>query len=275
MPIRDIMMVIDPAPDGVHVEEFTLSLAEQTGAHVTAVGYAAQIIAPVSFVGDYPYDLMVQAVEEARAAAETAYDRLKNAAPAGVATDFRLLEGMSGEIQTTLGRAARNFDLSIVRQSTPDESDFGNQALVSILFSSGRPALVLPYIHKGPAKLDKALVAWEGGMVASRAVAGAMPLLALAKTVEVVTIANSDDEGENLPAFDITHHLARHGIKAELKQLTPGPDNAATLLSHAADMSADIMVMGCYGHSRFREFVLGGTTRTILDSMTLPILMAH
>lgn len=275
MSLKDIMMVIDPGPDGVHVDEFTLSLAGRCGAHVTAIGYAAQIIAPVSFVGDYPYDLMIQAVEEARDAAEKAYDRLKAAAPDATQTEFRMIEGLSGEIQNALGRAARNFDLSIVRQSSPDEMEFANQALVSILFSSGRPALVLPYIHKGPAKLDKALVAWDGGMVAARAVAGAMPLLEMAKRVEVVTIAGDAGDGDVLPAFDITHHLARHGINAELKQLTPGVDNAATLLSHAADIGADFMVMGCYGHSRLREFVIGGTTRTILDSMTVPVLMAH
>lgn len=275
MTLKDIMMVIDPGADGVHVDEFVLSLAGQTGAHVTAVGYATHIIAPVSFVGDYPYDLMVQAIEESRDAAEKAYQRLSQAAPAGVQTEFRMIEGLSGEIQNALGRAARNFDLSVVRQSEPDEIDFANQALVNILFSSGRPALVLPYIHKGPARLEKALVAWDGGMVAARAIAGAMPLLASAKQVEVVTIAGDKDDGDALPAFDITHHLIRHGISAELKQLAPGDDNAAILLSHAADIAADFMVMGCYGHSRLREFVIGGTTRTILDSMTLPVLMAH
>ncbi|MGE3643168.1 MAG: universal stress protein [Beijerinckiaceae bacterium] len=275
MALKDIMMIVDPGAEGVHIDEYTLSIAQRSGAHVTAVGYAAQIIAPVSFVGDYPYDLMIQAVEEARDAAEKAYARLQGAAPAGVATEFRLLEGLTGEIQGAIGRAARNFDLTIVRQSPPEEAEFSYEAMLSVLFSSGRPALVVPYIHKGPAKLDKALVAWDGGMVAARAIAGAMPLLEQSKSVEVVTIARSEAEQNELPAFDITHHLARHGVKAELKQLSPGDDNASVLLSHAADMGADYMVMGCYGHSRLREFVVGGTTRTILGSMTLPVLMAH
>ncbi len=275
MAIKDIMMVVHPGPDGANLDEYTLSLAGQSGAHVTAIGYATQIIAPVSFAGDYPYDLMVQAVEEARAEAESGYERLKAAAPANVPTEFRMLEGLSGEVQNAIGRAARNFDVSIMRQASPEEPDFSNQMLVSVLFSSGRPALVVPYIHRGPAKFDRAMVTWDGGMTAARAIAGALPLLAQAKQVEVVSVAVEDEDGDALPAFDITHHLARHGINAELKQLTPAQTIASTLLSHASDTSADFMVMGCYGHSRLREFVLGGTTRTILESMTIPILMAH
>lgn len=275
MQLKDILMVIDPAAEGVHLDEYALSLAQINSAHLTAVGHAAQVIAPVSFVGDYPYDLMVQAVEEAREAAESAYERLKNSAPAGIETDFKMLEGLSGQIQTSIGRAARNFDLTIIRQSPPEEPEYTYQILVNVLFSSGRSVIILPYIHKGPAKLDKVLVAWDGGMVAARAVAGALPLLALAKTVEVVSIGNSDDKESDLPGFGITHHLARHGIDATLKQISAGDDIGATLLSHAADMSADYLVMGSYGHSRLREFVLGGTTRTILNSMTIPVLTAH
>lgn len=275
MPLKDLMMVIDPGPQGVHIDEFTLSLAQSYDAHVTAIGHAAQIIAPVSFVGDYPYDLLVEAVEEARTAAEQAYARLQQATPAGVETEFRMLEGLSGEIQANIGRVARNFDMTIIRQSAPDEPDFAYQTLISLLFSSGQPAFVLPYIHKGPAKLDKALIAWDGGMVAARAVAGALPLLQSAKSVEVVSISNPDDAQADIPGLGITHHLARHGINCELKQLTPGEDIGTTLLSHAADINADFLVMGCYGHSRLREFVVGGTTRTILNSMTIPMLTAH
>lgn len=275
MAIKDIMMVLDPTPDGLHVEEYALSLAQLDSAHITAVGHAAHIIAPVSFVGDYPYDLMLQAVDEARDAARAAYERFQQSAPAGVETDLRLMEGFGGEIQSNIGRAARNFDVTIVRQNPPEEPDFASQLLVSVLFSSGRPVIVVPYIHKGPAKLERPLIAWDGGMVAARAVAGALPLLKHAKTVEVVSIASSEDNQPSLPGFDITHHLARHGIDAVLKQLTPGEDIGATLLSHAADVGADYLVMGCYGHSRLREFVMGGTTRTILNSMTIPVLTAH
>ena len=79
----------------------------------------------------------------------------------------------------------------------------------------------------------------------------------------------------DLPGFDVTRNLARHGISAELKTLPRGDDVGALILSYAADENADLLVMGGYGHSRLREFVLGGATRTILASMTLPVFMAH
>jgi hypothetical protein len=143
------------------------------------------------------------------------------------------------------------------------------------LFSSGRPVFVVPNIHKGPAKLGKAMVCWDGGLPSARAVAGSIDILKRAGKVEVVSIAGRNLPNEELPGFNITRHLTRHGISATLKKLPAAQDIGETLLSYAADSGADYMVMGAYGHSRLREFVLGGTTRTILGSMTVPVLMAH
>ena len=119
------------------------------------------------------------------------------------------------------------------------------------------------------------LVAWDGGLAAARAVADALPLLKRAGRVEVVSIAGKGLPAEELPGFNITRHLSRHGISATLKKLPPAEDVGAALLSHAADTGADFMVMGGYGHSRLREFVLGGATRTIYQSLTLPVFMSH
>ena len=145
----------------------------------------------------------------------------------------------------------------------------------AVLFGSGRPVFVVPYIQKGPAKLDHAVVAWDGGLAASRALAGAMPLLQKCKRVEVVTIAPKGEAVDELPGFNITRHLSRHGVKAELRQLAPTDDIGSAILSHTASTGADFLVMGGYGHSRVREFIFGGTTRQILSSMTLPVLMTH
>ena len=275
MAIKDILVLLEPGPAGQHVDEFALSLASKLGAHLTAAGVALQTIAPVSFMGDYPYELMAEATDEARQAAEIAFGKLKNAAPSGVDVDYVPVEGFTAEAIDRVARLARHFDLTIVRQNAPEEDGFASQLAVGALFGSGRPCIILPYIHKGPAKLGKAMVAWDGGFVASRAVAGALPLLQQAGKVEVVTVARKNQDIYAVPGFDITRHLARHGIKAELKQLPPTDDIAAILLSHAADTSPDFMVMGCYGHSRLRELVLGGTTRELLSSMTIPVVMAH
>ena len=95
-----------------------------------------------------------------------------------------------------------------------------------------------------------------------------------AKEVQVVTV-NDRRGAADLPDFNIAHHIARHGVNVELKRIASTVDIGNTLLSHAADYSADLLVMGGYGHSRLREFVMGGTTRTILESMTLPVLFSH
>ena len=134
---------------------------------------------------------------------------------------------------------------------------------------------VVPWIHKGPAKFGKAMVAWDGGLAAARAVSDALPLLKRAGEVEVVSIAMKGLPSDELPGFNITRHLTRHGIAATLKKLPHADDVGGALLSHAADSSADYIVMGGYGHSRLREFILGGATRTMFKSQTIPVFMSH
>lgn len=275
MAYKDILVVIEPGPEGRYITDYALSFCDQIGAHLTVAGVALQNIAPVSFMGDYPYEMMAQATQEAREAAEKAYEDLRNAAPASVQTDFVLIESFTGEAQGRIGELARHFDLTILGQGGPEADSFESGLAVSTLFSSGRPAIVLPYIHKGPAKLDHFLVAWDGGDVAARALGSAMPLLERGKDVELVTVRDAEELEEVMPGMNITRHLARHNIKSELKMLASGNDIASVLLSHAADVNPDMMVMGCYGHSRLREFVRGGTTREILASMTVPVLMSH
>lgn len=275
MAIKDVLAVLEPGPEGAHVDEYAVSLASALGAHLTAVGIALQTIAPVSFMGDYPYELMAQATDEARADAQRAFERLKGGAAAGIDIDYIPIEGFTSEAIDRVATLARHYDISIVRQNAPEEDGFASQLAVGTIFGSGRPCILLPYIHKGPAKLDKAMVAWDGGFVAARALAGALPMLQNASRVEIVTVAKPNQDIDSVPGFDITRHLARHGINAVLKQLPPTDDIAAILLSHAADTAPDYIVMGCYGHSRLRELVLGGTTREILGSMTVPVVMAH
>ena len=129
------------------------------------------------------------------------------------------------------------------------------------LFESGRPMIVVPYIQKAPLKLDNVMVCWDGSRQAARAVGDAMPLLAKAGRVEIVIITNERGKQDEIEGADIGQHLARHKLKVDVKRIFAGGiDVADALLSHAADAGADFMVMGGYGHSRLREFVLGGVT---------------
>jgi nucleotide-binding universal stress UspA family protein len=143
------------------------------------------------------------------------------------------------------------------------------------LFETGRPALVVPYSQKGGVKLDRIMLCWDGSRSAARAASDAMPFLERAGTVEVV-IVTEHSKGDETPGADIAQHLARHGLAVEVKLIVaPDAKTADVLLSHAADTSADLLVLGGYGHSRLREFVLGGVTRSILEAMTVPALMSH
>jgi nucleotide-binding universal stress UspA family protein len=120
------------------------------------------------------------------------------------------------------------------------------------------------------------LVCWDGGRTAARAIGDAIPFLTRAKAVDVVIVATEPGKGDEIPGADMGRHLARHGLKVEVKRIVaPDIDVANAILSYAADSSADFMVMGGYGHSRLREFILGGATRRILQSMTVPVLMSH
>ena len=275
MAIKDILLHIDTSDRGAGVSDFALSLATEMGAHLTAAGIVLEIVPPASFMGEYPYDIMAEAIEQARQAAEQNYRKIASAAPATVQTELVMIQAISGQAREDFGRLARHFDIAIAGQGG-DEGGSDDELMVEgALFSSGRPVFVVPNIHKGPAKLGKAMVCWDGGLPSARALAGSIDILKRAGKVEVVSIAGRNLPNEELPGFNITRHLTRHGISATLKKLPAAQDIGATLLSYAADSGADYMVMGAYGHSRLREFVLGGTTRTILGSMTIPVLMAH
>jgi nucleotide-binding universal stress UspA family protein len=275
MAIKDILLHIDTTDRGTGVSDFALSLATEMGAHLTAAGIVLEIIPPASFMGEYPYDIMAEAMDQAREAAQANFRKIATAAPATVQTELVMIQAISGQAREDFGRLARHFDIAIAGQGG-DEGGSDDELMVEgALFSSGRPVFVVPNIHKGPAKLGKAMVCWDGGLPSARAVAGAIDILKRAGKVEVVSIAGRNLPNEELPGFNITRHLTRHGISATLKKLPAAQDIGATLLSYAADSGADYMVMGAYGHSRLREFVMGGTTRTILGSMTIPVLMAH
>jgi len=140
----------------------------------------------------------------------------------------------------------------------------------------GRPVLIVPRYGTFETVGERVLVAWNGSREATRAVHDALPLLKLASSVTVLSIDPEHDTGDRIPGADIALHLARHGVAAE-GMSTVGLDISVgdLLLSRAADLGADLIVMGAYGHSRVRELVLGGATRHILQHMTVPVLMSH
>jgi nucleotide-binding universal stress UspA family protein len=174
---------------------------------------------------------------------------------------------------------ARYADLVVIGQKNEDwPSGVGKEFEERLLLACGRPVLVVPYAHEGRALGDTVVVAWNAGREAARAVSDALPFLARAKQVHVI-VFNPRQAGAahgEVPGGDIALYLARHGVKVSVStQEASDIDVGNLLLSRAFDHSADLIVMGAYGHSRLQELVMGGVTRTLLRSMTVPVLMSH
>jgi nucleotide-binding universal stress UspA family protein len=214
---------------------------------------------------------------ENRAAAQEAVDRFEAAAKReGLSAEHRIIDASLGRAATVFGRMARCFDLAVVGQTDPERALPDDLLIEAALFESGRPVVVVPYIQTEDLKLDHVLVCWDGSRNAARAIADSMPFLTRGKKVEIVMVASGDGKADELPGAELGEHLARHGLDVEVKRLVAADvDVSNVILSHAADRAADFIVMGGYGHSRLREFILGGATRGILQSMTVPVLMAH
>ena len=183
---------------------------------------------------------------------------------------------------------ARYADLVVISQyNAKDKSPSVMRDFPAyVLLHSGRPVLIVPYapplpLLAPPAAARNVLISWNASKEASRAVTAALPLLQRAEHVHVAIFdaqVHAAEHGEQ-PGAELLHYLARHGVAARVHLLDGGGvrrgDIGEALLSQAADLSADLLVMGAYGHSRLRETILGGVTRTILQSMTIPVLMAH
>jgi nucleotide-binding universal stress UspA family protein len=276
MMIKDILVNLATGIDDDATIDYAISLAQTFEAHLAAVAFGYDDIPPAMLAGEVPPAWIEEFRQEAQEAAEAAVGKFEHAAKrAGISSQAGWLPGSLEGPAELFGRMARRFDLSVVRQAEPGKSTQAPLTIEAALFETGRPVLVVPYIQKTGVKLDRVMVCWDGSRSAARAVADAMPLLQRARTVEV-TMATEHGKSDEVPGADFAQHLARHGLAVEVKQIVASHIKTAdVLLSHAADSGADLLVLGGYGHSRLREFVLGGVTRTILETMTVPTLMSH
>jgi nucleotide-binding universal stress UspA family protein len=281
MAIRDILVHLDATPRAAARLDVAAQLAQRLQAHLTGL-FVLDIPLPVFAGGEVAGAAAVADLIEAMRA-----DGLKDAAQVeaafreklrrdGLAGEWRLAEGITGGQLALHGRYA---DLVVVGQAAPDDATVGGSAAIEVaLFQTGRPVLVVP--HAGPVTSlgKRVLVGWNASREASRALHDALPLIAGAESVTVLTInaePGVDSHGEE-PGADIARHLARHGLKVTVRRIVGAEIGAGDmLLNEAADLGADLLVMGGYGHSRFREFMLGGATRTLLGQMTVPVLMSH
>ena len=276
MSIATILLHLDGGKRDALRTDVATQLAAQHDAHVIGLHVAPRYY-PLAYGGPGAVGLAELQQQYMRATRERADDmraRFEEATDrAGIANEWRFEEG---EISRTVALHARYADLTILGQVPPEsEGPYLPEELgAEVAIESGRPVLTIPYIGEVRTLGDRVLIAWNGSREAARAVHEALPILTRARSVTVLVIQPRDQE--HLPGADIANSLARHGVKVNTRQ-TAGEDISVgdMLLSEAANLNADLIVMGAYGHSRFREFVLGGVTRLLLASMTVPVFMAH
>jgi nucleotide-binding universal stress UspA family protein len=275
--IKDIVVNLSPetAPDVAG--DYAISVADVFRAHLSGIAFALEPILPPRVMGGWPSDAIAALRAKSQNAAKLQTSRFEESARcAGLSLESCVMPASLDGAGDLFGRIARRFDLSVVRQAEPDTWVPQESIIEAALFESGRPVLVVPYIQREGVKLERVLVCWDASRSAARVVGDAMPFLTRSKAVEIAVVATERPKSNELPGADIATHLARHELKVDLKRIvTGGTDVVSIILSHAADADADFMVMGGYGHSRLREFILGGVTRGILSSMTIPTLMSH
>jgi nucleotide-binding universal stress UspA family protein len=279
MTYKDLLVHVDDTRSCAARLRAAVDLAVAHEAHLTGV-YMIADPSPAAFVSGYaPPDLLEMLQQHARERAEAALARFAEIASRNqISFETRIDRVLYTAIADALATNARYADLALVGQADPDDAETPSYLPEEVTLASGRPSLVIPYIGPPPTLGQRVTVAWNASREAARAVNDALPILKRAPAVDVVTVNPTDapfGHGEE-PGADIALHLARHGIKVEVRRIeTRDLDVANTILSHIADRGSDLLVMGAYGHSRLRELVLGGVTRTILRHMTVPVLMAH
>jgi nucleotide-binding universal stress UspA family protein len=282
MALKDLLVYVDATPRSAARMELAARLAIQHNAHLTGLNVidipSANYFygAAMPFVPTNPEEIVerirAEAVEATKPVEAAFRECLRRN---GIEGEWRLVEGPP---PVTVALHARYADLTIVGQPNREEPQDTDAVLVTTVMTSGRAVLAMPFAGDFPSIGEHVLVAWNASREAARALNDSLPLLLNAKQVTVLAINPQRGVGVHgdVPAADIALHLARHGLRAEAAH-TVARDIAdgEALLSYAADIGADLIVAGAYGHSRARELVFGGVTRTLIAEMTAPVLFSH
>jgi nucleotide-binding universal stress UspA family protein len=251
-------------------------LAQRFSARLVGLHVRRPFETPVFFDGGFAMDDFFKIYEAGVKADEAAASAAFEKAVKGrhLMTEWRTADGfVDGEVSVQ----SRYADLVVVGQAEPEQTATPSDLPESVALATGRPVLVVPYIGaKPPGKV--VLLCWNASREAARAATDALPFLKAAEKVVLLAInpeASAAGHGAE-PGTDAAAWLSRHGVKVSVQRdVAPDADVGSVILSRAADHDADLVVMGIYGHSRMREMVLGGASRTLLGSMTVPVFMAH
>jgi nucleotide-binding universal stress UspA family protein len=281
MAFRDLLLVLITYPEATSASEVqeAVSFAVSLDARISAVACIVKVRAPHHELSDAFVDIPLLVASEMQKSADVAADLLAvfetSAKKAGVFQGSVAKTCFTSEAPDVLVREARLRDLTIV----PAVLEGHNYRWYadSIVFGSGRPVLILPpqgRISERP--FETIAIAWDGSRPAARAVADAFPILERARDVHVLTVLNEKELGSESPASELSKSLERRGIAAKPESIdAAGHPIGEVLRSYVASNQVDLLVMGAYGHSRIREFILGGATLSMLSKPPLPILLSH
>jgi nucleotide-binding universal stress UspA family protein len=278
MGLHDIVVYVDSSGATKARVEFAVALAAEQSAHLIGIAFAPTALLPL-YGADVGFADMSEVLESVKTQGANALQAFEASTKAtGVSAEARLMQGMSEEFPHNFARAARHADLAILGQPRDGDPLIGQYALVErCLFASGRPVIIVPAAPDKSALKGTIVAAWDGSAEAARAINDALTFLKpAARVVLVVGVIGSRDEEDGPLTDDIIEHLKRHGVMAEAMRVKPGEgDIGRLLLSTAKTLGAGLMVMGAFHHSRWREFILGGVTLTVLEEATIPLFMAH
>jgi nucleotide-binding universal stress UspA family protein len=279
--IKDILVHIPTERPMRPVIDASISLASAFSAHLDAIatGYISTSAAYVAVGGAAAAVAAVFAVEQERAEARatTALSVFETEARlAGISYACSSIADISGEAASSIGAAARLYDLSVVLQPDIEQPTSDNTISTEMLVQAGGPVLFVPYIYRGAFRAKRIGICWDGSRLAARALKDAKPFLAQADTLFAISINGADSTPPDASPEKLAKHLARVGLPVRLIDLpATRSDIQPSILSLAADENLDMLVMGAYGHSRLQEGILGGVTREMLRTMTTPVLMSH
>ncbi len=275
--MKDILVHI-PVDDRTQpIIECAISLTQSFGAHLDGIVRVYQSFdAAIAIATPSTAMTMMAQFEPDLPMAAGIIDQFRNAAQAaGISYDSKMICEESSSVLQSATNLSRLYSLVVVAQPDSQKPTNDDRLAESLLLGCGRPMLMVPYIHHGPLKTDHILICWDGGSSVARAVHDAMPFLHKATTIDIVVVNGGKATAGNAPEA-LKDHLARHELTANVRRLFSNTTEIHDmLLSFAADVGADLIVMGGYGHSRFREYILGGVTLGMLETLTVPALISH
>jgi len=277
MAIKNILIHIDSSSSCKHRLNAAIQLALQHKAQLSGIYVIPDFPEPTYYEAQISVDIIAEIDKEALETAKLTQRKYINiASKAGFSLTVDIVKG---NLISVLDDYAKFNDLLVLGQSNPDESQIMSEALAdNLVLEAGTPCLVVPHTSFREFAAKRILVAWNASREAARTLKDALPILTVADYVEVLLVNPPQHEADkdNAHGKSVSSFLVQHGIKPVIEVITGSKTKPGdSIIARASEVSADMIVMGAYGHSRLREIILGGVTRKLLRQMTVPVFISH